>query len=98
MKVRIIIFQEGEFVCAQWVDFDLSAQARTLPLLFRAMDRLMRGHIAVREKHGLPPFQDLPEAPRRFRELFHRSKICLPPQFIKLNWKLHPEVRVAAAA
>jgi hypothetical protein len=97
-KLRIIVFQDGDSLCAQWVDFDLAAQAPTLPLLYETMDKMIRGHIAVREKHRLPPFKDLPPAPEKFREMFDRSKMKLPPQFIKGRRKLPPaEVRIAAA-
>src|SRR5437870_5798397 len=84
-KLRIVVFQEGDWLCAQYVDFDLSAQARTLRQLYRALDRLIQGHVAVRRRHNLAPFADLPPAPRKYREMFERSKIELPAQIVQLN-------------
>ena len=68
--LRILAFQDGEWLCAQCVDVDLSAQARTLPQLYRAIDRLIRRHVAVRDKHGFRAFEDLPRAPQKYREMF----------------------------
>ena len=97
---RIVVFQEGDQLCAQYVDVDLSAQARTLPELYRALDRLIRGHIAVRRRYKQRPFEDLPPAPQKYREMFERSKIQLPTQLVRLEADgivvPPPEVRVAA--
>jgi hypothetical protein len=99
-KLRFIVFQDGDWLCAQGVDFDLSVQARSLALLHPAIDKLIRGHIAVREHLGLRAFKDLPPAPSRFREMFEHSRIDLPPQIIAsgASRKLPPpEVRIAVA-
>jgi hypothetical protein len=100
--LRFIVFQDREgWLCAQCVDFDLSAQVRSLKLLPAAIDRLIRGHIAVRERHHLEAFKDLPPAPERFLEMFDRSKMELPTRIIafKASGTLpRPEVRIAAAA
>jgi hypothetical protein len=98
-RLHIVVFQEGDWLCGQCVDFDLAAQARTLPALYRAIDKLIRGHIAVRRRHGLPAFKDLPAAPPKFREMFDRSKINLPHQIIPQDVSLPTsEVRVAVIA
>jgi len=98
-KHRVVVFQEGEWLCAQYIDFDLSAQARTLPQLYRALDRLIRGHVAVRRRHNLVPFADLPPAPQKYRKMFERSKIELPPQVVRLDAGgiviPSPQIRVA---
>lgn len=99
--LRFIVFQDGDWLCAQGVDFDLSVQARSLARLYPAIDKLIRGHIAVREHLGLPAFKDLPPAPNRFRELFESGNAHdLPPQIIasRVSPKLPPpKVRIAVA-
>jgi hypothetical protein len=106
--LRIIVFQEDDWLCAQLVDYDLAAQAETLEGLYKAIDKMIRAHILVREKHGLIPFSDLPPAPDKFRVMFERSKIALPTQIIAAtaNGAARPfevpaevpaEVRIAAA-
>ena len=97
---RVIVFQEGDRLCAQFVDINLSAQARTLSQLYRALDRLIRSHIALRQRYKLRPFEDLPPAPAKYREMFVRSKIQLATKLVRVKANglvvPPPEVRVAA--
>jgi hypothetical protein len=100
-RLRFIVFQDGEWLCAQCVEFDLAAQGRTQPELYRVIDRLICSHIALREKLGLTPFKDLPAAPQKYRDMFNRSKLKLPPILIRPrgSGKGAPaELRVAAPA
>ena len=101
--IRAVIFQEGEWLCAQCLEYDLVAQAKSLPQLFRALERLIVGHIAVRLRHKQQPFRDLPRAPRKYWTLFRRSRLALPaPTFRVGALRSHgvivaaPEVRIAA--
>jgi hypothetical protein len=49
--VRAVIFQEGEWLCAQCLEYDLVAQAKSLQELLKAFERLIVGHITVRLRH-----------------------------------------------
>lgn len=100
--MSILVFQEGEWLCARWLEHDLAVQAKTLPSLYTRLHRMIVGHIAVRLAHGQQPFDDLPTAPQKYREMFDRSKITLPSGMLRFSVKGRPltipspRVRVAA--
>ena len=99
--IRVVIFQEGEWLCAQVLEYDLAVQARSLAGVYRRLRRMLEGHIAVRLAHGKQPFVDLRPAPRKYWAMFRRSRIPLPTQMFPLpvaHRKIRiprPEVRVA---
>ena len=65
---------------------------------------MIAGHIAISRENGLRPFAKVGRAPKKYWDMFQRSKITLPPQ--KFAFKLgrrgvrlpRPEIRVAAQA
>jgi hypothetical protein len=101
--IRAVVFQEGEWLCAQCLEYDLVAQARSLRQLSRALQRLIVGHVAVRLRHKQPPFRDLPRAPEKYWAMFRRSRLVLPAPLFRLRaLRSHgivvapPQIRVAA--
>jgi hypothetical protein len=101
--VRAVVFQEGEWLCAQCLEYDLAAQAKTLQQLSRALQRLIVGHVVVRLRHKQPPFRDLPRAPEKYWAMFRQSRLTLPAPVFRLGaLKSHgvviapPQIRVAA--
>jgi hypothetical protein len=101
--IRAVVFQEGEWLCAQCLEYDLVAQAKSLPQLSRALQRLIAGHVAVSLRHKQQPFRDLPRAPEKYWTMFRRSRLALPAPMFKLGaLRSHgvivapPEVRIAA--
>lgn len=101
--IRAVIFQEGEWLCAQCLEYDLVAQAKSLRQLSRALQRLIVGHVAVRLRHNQQPFRDLPRAPEKYWAMFRQSRLKLPAPMFKLGaLRAHgvviapPQVRVAA--
>lgn len=102
--LRVVIFQDGDWLCAQCLEYDLATQARTLDGLRRDLERIVAGHVAASLKNGLVPFQALRPAPKKFWKMFERSRIPLPSE--RFRFKLRrpgvklpaPEIRVAAAA
>ena len=101
--LRAVVFQEGDWLCAQCLEYDLVAQAKSLPRLYEALRRLIIGHIAVRARHRQQPFLGLPRAPQKYWDMFERSRLALPaPMFRGSALRAHgvvvppPEVRVAA--
>lgn len=100
--VRVVVLQEGEWLSAQCLEYDIATQARTLDDLWYELQRILVGHVATRLRERKPPFQGLPPAPKKFWRMFERSKIPLPPP--RLSFKIRrpgvpgvrPQVRVAA--
>jgi len=83
--VRAVVFQEGEWLCAQCLEYDLMVQAKNLQQLSRALQRLIVGHIVVRLRHKQQPFRDLPRAPEKYWAMFRRSRLKLPAPMFKLG-------------
>ena len=83
--IRAVVFQEGEWLCAQCLEYDLVAQAKSLPKLCRALQELVVGHVAVRLRHGQQPFRDLPRAPAKYWAMFRDSRLAIPAPMFKLG-------------
>lgn len=103
-KLRIIIFQEGDWLCAHCLDYDFATQARSLEALRFDLERMIVGHVAISLENGLKPFANLRRAPEKYWTLFRRSKITLPEQRFGIKIKQRgvkiptPEIRVAPLA
>ncbi len=99
--LSVVVFQEGEWLCAQCLEHDLAVQAKTLKSLYHHLHRIIVGHVAVRLHHGKRPFADLARAPQKYWRMFEQSKITLPPLLISFSVKNRaleirlPKVRVA---
>jgi len=103
-KLRVVIFQEGEWLCAHCLEYDFATQAKTLEDLRHGIERVIVGHIAISLANGLKPFKNARRAPKKYWTLFERSKIALPRQSFDLKIKKRgvkiptPEIRVAPLA
>ncbi|HEU4368419.1 MAG TPA: hypothetical protein VFV05_09360 [Methylomirabilota bacterium] len=78
VAVKVVVFQDQDWVCAQCLDYDIAARAQNLDDCLYEFQRLMMGRIAIAMENGVEPFEGLPKAPRRFWEWFERSRIALP--------------------
>ncbi len=101
--IRAVVFQEGEWLCAQCLEYNLVAQAKSLNQLSRALQRLIVAHVAVRLRHKQQPFRDLPRAPEKYWAMFKRSRLKLPAPMFRIGALRSrgvvvavPRVRVAA--
>lgn len=103
-RLRVVVFQEGDWLCARCLEYDLGTQARNLEDLLADLQRMILGHIAICAENGLTPFSKLRRAPKKYWDMFRRSKICLPPKTFgfrvnRRGVKLGPpEIRVAPLA
>jgi hypothetical protein len=77
--LRVVVFREGDWFCAQAIEFDLAVQAKSLPTLYQRFHRLVTSHVAVRHMHAREPFKDLPPAPSKYREMWEAG-VSMPPQ------------------
>ena len=101
--VRAVVFQEGEWLCAQCLEYDLMVQAKNLQQLSRALQQLIVGHIVVRLRHKQQPVPRPPRAPEKYWAMFRRSRLKLPAPMFKLGVLRSrgvvvapPQVRIAA--
>ena len=103
-KLRVVIFQEGEWLCAHCLEYDFATQAKTLDDLRYGIERMIAGHIAISLANGLKPFKSERWAPKKYWTLFERSKISLSPKSFGFKIKgcgmkiPTPEIRVAPLA
>ena len=101
--IRAVVFQEGEWLCAQCLEYNLVVQAKSLNQLSSALQRLIVAHVAVRLRHKQQPFRDLPRAPEKYWAMFKRSRLKLPAPMFRIGALRSrgvvvavPRVRVAA--
>lgn len=101
--IRAVVFQEGDWLCVQCLEYNLVAQAKSVQQLSKALQRLIAGHVAVRLRHKQEPFRDLPRAPEKYWAMFRRSRLILPAPMFRLGaLKSHgvivapPQLRIAA--
>jgi predicted RNase H-like HicB family nuclease len=103
-RLRVVIFQEGEWLCAHCLEYDFSTQAKTLHDLRDAIEHVIVGHVAISLENGLKPFGKRRRAPEKYWALFKRSKIELPPRTFRIALGTRgvkiptPEIRVAPLA
>jgi hypothetical protein len=93
--IRAIVFQEGDWLCAQCLEYNLVAQAKSLPKVCRALQQLIVGHVVVRLRHGQEPFGDLPKAPAKYWTMFRQSRLALPALRSHGVVIAAPQVRIA---
>jgi hypothetical protein len=93
--IRAVLFEEGEAWSAQCLDYDIAAQAKTLPELHDELVRVLAVHVAASVQLGREPFAGIGAAPAKFWELYQggwqfESK---PVPFRLENGPLLPEIR-----
>jgi hypothetical protein len=98
----VLVSQEGNWLSAQCLEYDIATQARTLEALWYELQRILVGHVATRLREGKKPFADVRQAPRKYWAMFEQSKIPLdPPPRLSFNFRkpgaraVRPEIRVA---
>jgi hypothetical protein len=69
-KLEIVLIQSGDWWVAQCLQFDLGGQGRTENLAMREAVRAIASRWALDQALGRTPLEDLPEAPRKFWDLF----------------------------
>src|SRR2546426_9529274 len=67
--VRAVVFQEGEWLCAQCLEYDLVAQAKSLQQLSRALQGAPAAHRRARSRPAPPQAAALPRSAPRTGEV-----------------------------
>lgn len=99
IDVSVIAFQEddGRWT-AQCLEYDIAAQAATLPELTRELQRVLIAHFAISGEMGLEPFFGLPQAPQKFWKMFAEAETLVERESANtepLPFKVAPRVKVA---
>jgi len=79
------------------LEYDMATQARTFEDLAYELQRMIAGHIATSRRLHKRPFEGLSKAPRRFWDMFERSRIAVPTRSLafKPALRVKPELRIA---
>jgi hypothetical protein len=74
-RISAVLFQEGGWWSAQCLEYDIAAQAKTLPALRYELQRVLISHIIVSEELGCKPFEGLDSAPQKYWDMFEEAKL-----------------------
>ena len=80
--VSVLIFREENKWVAQGLEYDIAAQADSIPAVQLALAKAVLSQAAVNVEHGKEPFEDVPEAPSRYRVEFEKAqRLADSPEF-----------------
>jgi hypothetical protein len=71
--IRVLVQQKDGAFIAQCLEYDIAAQAKTLPDLYYEVERLLIGRCVVAKERGSEPFEGLKPAPAHYWQLFDRA-------------------------
>lgn len=76
-RISAVLFQEGEWWSAQCLEYDIAAQAKSLPDLRYELQRVLVSHISVSSELGREPFDGIGPAPQKFWKMFEEAKMSV---------------------
>lgn len=68
-QLDLLIFKEADWWVAQCLNYDIAAQARTIPDVQYEIQRMLVGRIVMAEKLGIDPFEGVSPAPNMYFEM-----------------------------
>ena len=99
IDVRVIAFQEADGMwTAQCLEYDIAAQAGTLPDLARELQRVLVSHFAISGEMGQEPFFGLPSAPDKFWRMYEEAEMLVEQEIGKsdpLPYRVAPRLKIA---
>ncbi len=72
-KVVLIEHLDSGWYSAQCLEYDIAVQAQGVNNVLLELERVLKGHIAVSKKMKVPPFKNLPKAPKKFWSVFEKA-------------------------
>jgi len=73
LLVRVLFLKEGDAWVAQCLEYDIAAQAKTLPEAEQAFERTLVGQIMLDLRRGKEPFSGTKPAPRMYWRKFNEG-------------------------
>lgn len=80
IAISAVLFQEEDWWIAQCLEYDLSAQAKTLPDLHYELERVLVSHLVVSAELGQDPFTGFEPAPQKFWDMYSQAQLSLAGQ------------------
>lgn len=103
-KLRVLLIEHDDAWVAQCIEYDLAAQAESLPAVLDEFDRVLQARVSIALERGLDPFADLPSAPAEYEADFNSTDITVSRHGetglvqIERDRAVSAEVRVSKAA
>jgi hypothetical protein len=73
-QLSLLIFKEDDWWVAQCLEYDIAAQARTLPDVQYEIQRVLVGRIAMAERLKIDPFEGISAAPEVYSSMVKNRK------------------------
>ena len=73
MRLDVLVTKEADWWVAQCLQYDLTAQAKTLADLRYAFERALVAQVVVSIERKVEPFDSLPSAPRKYWDAWERA-------------------------
>ena len=70
IRIRVVMFQESGWWCAQCLEYDIATQAPTIEKLKQELELALTVHADLALERGQEPFQILPRAPERYFQMY----------------------------
>jgi hypothetical protein len=74
ITLNVVLLQENESWVAQALEYDITAQGKTIQNATDALERTVVGQLLVDITHGSQPFEGIEQAPKIYWEHFHSAK------------------------
>jgi predicted RNase H-like HicB family nuclease len=71
--IRVVLFEDEKWWCAQCLEYDITAQAKTLPELRYELERVLFAHVCAGAEEGRAPFQGLERAPSKYWRMYETA-------------------------
>ncbi len=68
-ELNLLIFKEDDWWIAQFLEYDIAAQARTLSDVQYEIQRVLVGRVTMAEKLNIDPFEGLAPAPKEYLQM-----------------------------
>jgi hypothetical protein len=72
-RLRVLLLKEGDQWVAQALEYDIAAQAGTIRDVMYEFERTLVCELVACSELGHKPFEDIPQAPRYYHELFEEA-------------------------
>ena len=74
--IRAVLFQHGDHWVAQCLEYDIATQAKTMKKLMYEIQSILVAHLLDKSE---TPFEGIPQAPKRFWDLYQQAAADLTP-------------------
>ena len=98
MRILVTEDKKNDWWSAQCLEYDIAAQAHTLPDLIYEIQRVVMGHMIVSKELNVEPFVGLKPAPPIFWQIYDHAKIHVkrePVPFSTPFTPMHSDFRIA---